>query len=247
MPIYRAPLDDYRFLLHEFFEVEKQTDLPQFGDISPEVIDDVLANAARFCEEVLQPLNQSGDEEGCRFENGVVRTPKGFPAAYKAFAEAGWSGLGAPAEFGGSGLPMFLTLLVSEMTQAANQAFAMYGLLSAGAYLALIENGAPWMKDHIVPRMVSGEWTGTMCLTEPHCGTDLRLMKTRAVEQDDGTWRMSGTKIFISGGEHDLADNIIHMVIAKIPDENGKIRDDLSMVNFFMVPKYIVGEDGSAG
>jgi hypothetical protein len=133
------------------------------------------------------------------------------------------------------------------MMQSANQSFAMYPALSMAAYSALVANGAPWMKEHIVPRMVSGEWTGTMCLTEPHCGTDLRLMKTRAVEQDDGTYRMSGTKIFISGGEHDLADNIIHMVIAKIPDENGKILDDLSTVNFFMVPKYIVKEDGSVG
>jgi alkylation response protein AidB-like acyl-CoA dehydrogenase len=245
MPIYRAPLEDYRFLLHDFFEVAGQGDLPDFAELSTETIDDVLANAGRFCEEVLRPLNQSGDAEGCHFENGVVRTPKGFREAYKAFAEAGWSGLGAPAQFGGSDLPGFLTLLVNEMMQSANQSFAMYPALSMAAYSALAASGAPWMKQHIVPRMVSGEWTGTMCLTEPHCGTDLRLMKTRAVEQDDGTYRMSGTKIFISGGEHDLADNIIHMVIAKIPDESGKIRNDLSMVNFFMVPKYIVKEDGN--
>src|SRR5204863_7352242 len=138
----------------------------------------------KFCEQVLQPLNQSGDAEGCHFENGVVRTPKGFREAYSAFTEAGWSGLGAPAEFGGSGLPGFVTLLVGEMTQAGNQSFAMYRWLSAAACSALVANGTPWMKEHIVPRMVSGEWTGTMCLTEPHCGTDLRLMKTRAVEQD---------------------------------------------------------------
>jgi hypothetical protein len=247
MPVYRAPLEDYGFLLHEFFEVDKQKDLPQFAEITADVIDDVLANAGKICEEVLQPLNQSGDEEGCHYENGVVRTPKGFRQAYKSFAEAGWSGLGAPAEFGGAGLPLLVALLVSEMAQAANQSFAMYSGLSAAAYSALIATGAPWMKLHIVPRMVSGEWTGTMCLTEPNCGTDLRLMKTRAVEQDDGTYRMSGTKIFISGGEHDLADNIVHMVIAKIPDQNGQMRDDLSMVNFFMVPKYIVKKDGTTG
>ncbi|HEY3639270.1 MAG TPA: acyl-CoA dehydrogenase C-terminal domain-containing protein [Rhizomicrobium sp.] len=247
MPVYRAPLDDYRFLLHEFFEVEKQTDLPRFGDLSADVIDDVLVNAAKICEDVLQPLNQSGDEEGCHYENGVVRTPKGFKEAYKSFTEGGWSGLGAPADYGGSELPMFLTMLVGEMTQAANQSFAMYPWLSAAAYSALIANGATWMKQQIVPRMVSGEWTGTMCLTEPHSGTDLRLMRTRAVEQEDGTYRMTGTKIFISGGEHDLADNIIHMVIAKIPDENGQIRNDLSTVNFFMVPKYLVKEDGTVG
>ncbi|HEY6579294.1 MAG TPA: acyl-CoA dehydrogenase C-terminal domain-containing protein [Rhizomicrobium sp.] len=247
MPIYRAPLEDYRFLLHELFEVDKQTDLPQFSDLTADVIDDVLANAAKISEQVLQPLNRSGDEEGCHYDNGVVRTPKGFREAYKSFAQAGWSGLGAPTEFGGAGLPMILTTLVGEMTQAANQSFAMYPWLSAAAYSALIASGAPWMKEHIVPRMVSGEWTGTMCLTEPHCGTDLRLMKTRAVEQDDGTYRMTGTKIFISAGEHDLADNIVHMVIAKIPDETGQVRDDLSTVNFFMTPKYLVKEDGAMG
>src|SRR5277367_4987306 len=247
MPVYRAPLDDYRFVMQELLEVEKYRDLPQFEDLSPDTIDDVLTNAAKFCEEVLQPLNQSGDEEGCHFENGVVRTPKGFKEAFKAYSDSGWSGLGAPTEFGGSNLPSLITLTIGEMAQSANQAFTMYPGLSAAAYGALIATGAAWMKEHIVPKMVSGEWTGTMCLTEPGCGTDLRLMKTRAVEQPDGTYRMTGTKIFISGGDHDLTDNIIHMVIAKIPDENGQIHDDLSTVNFFMVPKFLVKEDGTMG
>jgi alkylation response protein AidB-like acyl-CoA dehydrogenase len=247
MPVYRAPLDDYRFLIHELLELDKERDLPQFGELSPDIIDDVLANAAKFCEDVLHPLNQSGDEEGCHFENGVVRTPKGFKEAFKAYADGGWCGLSAPAEFGGSNLPYFLTLAVAEMAQSANQAFAMYPGLTSAACGALIATGAPWMKEHIVPKMVSGEWAGTMCLTEPNCGTDLRLMKTRAVEQPDGTYQITGTKIFISGGDHDLTDNIIHMVIAKIPDQNGQIHDDLSTVNFFLVPKYIVREDGSPG
>src|SRR5271154_6056216 len=247
MPVYRAPLDDYRFVMHELLDVEKHRDLPGYQDLSPDTIDDILTNAAKFCEEVLQPLNQSGDEEGCHFENGVVRTPKGFKEAYKAYSEAGWGGLGGPAEFGGAGMPVLMTMALSEMGMAANQSLAMYPMLTAGAYGALIATGADWMKQHIVPKMVSGEWAGTMCLTEPDCGTDLRLMKTRAVEQPDGTYLMSGTKIFISGGEHDLADNIIHMVIAKIPDEQGQIHDDLSTVNFFMVPKFIVKEDGSPG
>jgi alkylation response protein AidB-like acyl-CoA dehydrogenase len=247
MPIYRAPVDDYKFLLHELFEMEKQTDLPRFADLSADLLDDILANAGKFCEDVLQPINQSGDEEGCHFENGVVRTPKGFKEAYKAYCEAGWGGLGAPAEFGGSGLPMIVTMAVAEMAQSANQAFAMYPGLTGAAYSALYATGAPWMKEHIVPKMVSGEWCGTMCLTEPNCGTDLRLMKTRAVEQPDGTYRMTGTKIFISGGDHDLTDNIIHMAIAKIPDENGQIKDDLSTVNFFMVPKFLVSEEGQMG
>ncbi|HKD46392.1 MAG TPA: acyl-CoA dehydrogenase C-terminal domain-containing protein [Rhizomicrobium sp.] len=247
MPIYRAPVEDYRFLIHEFLEAEKQRDLPGFQDLSPDLIDDILANAGKICEEVLQPINQSGDEEGCHFENGVVRTPKGFKEAYKVYSEDGWGGLSAPAEYGGAGAPALLNMALTEMAMAANQSLAMYPLLTAGAYGALIATGADWMKQHIVPRMVSGEWAGTMCLTEPGCGTDLRLMKTRAVEQPDGTYRMTGTKIFISGGDQDLTDNIIHMVIAKIPDANGQIHDDLSTVNFFMVPKFMVGEDGKVG
>ena len=247
MPVYRAPLDDYRFVMHELFEIGKQRDLPGYADAEPDLIDDVLKNAAKFCEEVLQPINQSGDEEGCHFENGVVRTPKGFKEAYDAYCEAGWGGLGAPADFGGSGLPMIVTMAVSEMATSANQSFAMYPGLTSAAYSALIATGAPWMKQHIVPKMIAGEWAGTMCLTEPGCGTDLRLMKTRAVEQPDGTYRMNGTKIFISGGDQDLTKNIIHMVIAKIPDADGKIHDDLSTVNFFMVPKFLVNEDGTMG
>jgi alkylation response protein AidB-like acyl-CoA dehydrogenase len=247
MPIYRAPLDDYRFVLNELLEIDKQRDLPQFADLTPDLVEDILTNAAKFCEQVLQPINQSGDEEGAHYENGAVRTPKGFKEAYKAYSEAGWGGLGAPAELGGAGMPMILTMAVAEMAMSANQSFAMYPGLTSAAYSALAATGLPWMKEHVAKKMISGEWCGTMCLTEPNCGTDLRLMKTRAVEQPDGTYRMTGTKIFISGGDHDLTDNIIHMVIAKIPDENGQIQDDLSTVNFFMVPKFLVGEDGKMG
>jgi alkylation response protein AidB-like acyl-CoA dehydrogenase len=247
MPIYRAPVEDYRFLIHEFLETEKQRDLPGFEDLTPDLIDDILTNAGKICEEVLQPINQSGDEEGCHFENGVVRTPKGFKEAYRAYSEGGWGGLSAPTEFGGSGMPTIINMALGEMAMAANQSFAMYPGLTSAAYGALIATGAPWMKEHLVPKMVSGEWAGTMCLTESGCGTDLRLMKTRAVEQPDGTYRVRGTKIFISGGDQDLTDNIIHMVIAKIPDADGQIHYDLSTVNFFMVPKFLVGEDGKMG
>src|SRR5579872_2477174 len=247
MPLYRAPLDDFRFLFNEFFPLETLRDLPQFGDLSSDLLEDILTNAGKFCEEVLQPINQSGDEEGCHFENGVVRTPKGFKEAYKAYSEGGWGALGAPAEWGGSGMPISVTMAVGEMAQSANQAFSMYPGLTGAAMAALGATGEKWMRQHIVPKMVSGEWAGTMCLTEPGCGTDLRLMKTRAVEQPDGSYKMTGTKIFISGGDQDLTDNIIHMVIAKIPDENGQIHDDLSTVNFFMVPKVLVNEDGSNG
>jgi alkylation response protein AidB-like acyl-CoA dehydrogenase len=247
MPIYRAPVDDFRFVLNDLLEVEKHRDLPGFEELTRDLLEDILTNAGKFCEEVLQPINQSGDEEGCHFENGVVRTPKGFKEAYKAYTEAGWGALAAPTKLGGAGMPMMVAMMVGEMAQSANQAFSMYPGLSGAAASALGATGAPWMKEQIVKRMIAGEWTGTMCLTEPNCGTDLRLMKTRAVEQPDGTYRVSGTKIFISGGDHDLTPNIIHMVIAKIPDENGKIYDDLSTVNFFMVPKVLVGEDGKMG
>jgi alkylation response protein AidB-like acyl-CoA dehydrogenase len=247
MPLYRAPIEDFRFLFNEVLELEKQRDLPGFADLDPALVDDILTNAGRFCEEVLQPINHSGDEEGCHFENGAVTTPKGFKEAYKAYCEAGWGGLTAPVEHGGAGLPHVVGLAVLEMSLAANQSLTMYPMLTNGAYDALIATGADWMKEHIVPKLVSGEWAGTMCLTESGCGTDLRLMKTKAVEQPDGTYRMTGTKIFISGGDQDLTDNIIHMVIAKIPDENGQIHDDLSTVNFFMVPKVLVGEDGKTG
>jgi alkylation response protein AidB-like acyl-CoA dehydrogenase len=247
MPIYRAPVDDYRFLFNEFLAVEKHRDLPGFTDLSPDLIDDILTNAGKFCEEVLHPLNQSGDAEGCHFENGTVRTPKGFKEAYKAYCEAGWGGLGAPEAVGGSAMPPLITMAVSEFGMSANQSLAMYPMLTAGAYGALLATGPDWTKQHIVPKMVSGEWAGTMCLTEPGAGTDLRLMKTRAVEQPDGTYRMNGTKIFISGGDQDLTDNIIHMVIAKIPDETGQMHDDLATVNFFMVPKLLVKEDGAVG
>src|SRR5436309_3192069 len=156
MPIYRAPVDDYKFLLHELFELEKQTDLPRFAELSADTVDDVRKNAGKFCEEVLHPLNQSGDEEGCHFENGVVRTPKGFAEAYKAYCEAGWGGLSAPEDAGGSNLPALLTMAVAEMAMSANQAFAMYPGLTSAAYGALYGTGAPWMKQHIVPKM--GRW-----------------------------------------------------------------------------------------
>src|ERR1700761_6839925 len=159
MPIYRAPLEDFKFVMHELLEVEKQQDLPQFSGLDAATVDDVIGSAGKFCEEVLHPINQSGDEEGCHFENGVVRTPKGFKEAYKAYTDGGWSGLGAPEKFGGSNLPMFVTMAMAEMAQSANQAFAMYPGLSTAAYAALIGTGLPWMKEHIVPRMVSGEWT----------------------------------------------------------------------------------------
>ncbi len=247
MPSYKAPVADFEFLLFDVHEIDKYADVPGYKELDKATVHDVLEGAGKFVEEVLQPINQSGDEEGCHFENGVVRTPKGFKEAWNAYREAGWNRLAVPEQYGGAGLPILLTFAVTEMAFSANQAFAMYPGLTSAAYSALAATGAPWMREHIVKRMVAGDWAGTMCLTEPHCGTDLRLMKTKAVEQPDGTYKLSGTKIFISGGDQDLTDNIIHMVIAKIPDENGKVADDLSTVNFFMVPKFLVNEDGTMG
>lgn len=240
MPSYKAPVEDFKFLFHELLEIEKRTDLPGFEDLTPDMTGAILEGGAKFCEEVMQPLNQIGDEQGCVLENGVVRTPEGFKEAFQQFCEGGWNRLGAPEELGGANLPSIITFAFNEMSSSANQALAMYPGLTNAAYGALHATGEPWMKEHVVPKMVAGEWTGTMCLTEPHCGTDLKLMRTNAVEQEDGTYLMNGTKIFISGGDHDMTDNIVHMVIAKIPGEDGKLANDLSTVNFFMVPKFLV-------
>jgi len=248
MPTYKAPVDDFLFLFHDLLKIQDRTDLPGFADLTADMTRAILEGGAKFCEEVLQPLNQSGDEDGCTFENGVVRVPPGFKEAYRQYCDNGWNRLGAPESMGGAGLPAVVTFAFAEMGNAANQAFAMYPGLTSAAYSALAATGDDWMKQHVVPKMAHGEWTGTMCLTEPHCGTDLKLMKTRAIEQDDGTYKLSGTKIFISGGDHDMTDNIIHMVIAKIPDADGKLHDDLSTVNFFMVPKVMVDpESGDLG
>jgi alkylation response protein AidB-like acyl-CoA dehydrogenase len=240
MPSYKAPVEDFLFLFHDLLQIEQRTDLPGFADLTPDMTGAILEGGAKFFEEVLQPLNQVGDEEGCTLENGVVRTPKGFRQAFEKFCEAGWNRLGAAEAAGGAGLPPVVTLAFGEMGSSANQAFAMYPGLSSAACSAIWETGETWMREHIVPRMISGEWTGTMCLTEANCGTDLKLMKTKAVPQPDGTYRMTGTKIFISGGDHDMTDNIMHTVIAKIPDADGKLHDDLTTVNFFLVPKYLV-------
>ncbi|MEQ8745908.1 acyl-CoA dehydrogenase C-terminal domain-containing protein [Pyruvatibacter sp.] len=246
MPTYKAPVDDFMFIFHDLLKIHERSDLPGFEDLTPDMTRAILEAGGKFCEEVLQPINQSGDEEGAHFENGVVRVPAGFKEAYQQYCDNGWNRLGAPESVGGANMPSVVTFAFTEMGMAANQSFAMYPGLTAAAYSALAATGDDWMKEHVVTKMISGEWTGTMCLTEPHCGTDLKLMKTRAVEQDDGTYKLTGTKIFISGGDHDMTDNIVHMVIAKIPDEDGKLADDLSTVNFFMVPKVNVNPETGA-
>ena len=244
MPSYKAPLEDVGFLLNDVFQFDNYNNLPGFADASPDVREAILDEAAKLSEQVLQPLNLSGDQEGCkRHEDGSVTTPKGFKEAFRQVTEGGWLGLSSPAEYGGQGLPVALSQTVNEFQCSANMAFSMYGGLTMGATAALLVHGKPEQKAIFLPKMVSGEWTGTMNLTEPHCGTDLGLLRTKAVKQDDGSYKISGTKIFISAGEHDLADNIIHLVLARIEGAPAGIKG----VSLFVVPKVLVNADGSLG
>ncbi len=243
MPTYKAPLRDMRFVLYELYDGEKLTALPGYEEFSRDLIDPILDEAAKICEEVLQPLNRSGDEEGCTLENGVVRTPKGFKEAYRQFREGGWTGIACSPEFGGQGAPKIVNSLVEEMICSSNLSFGMYPGLSFGAYMALANHGSAEQKATYVPRLVDGTWSGTMCLTEPHCGTDLGQIRTMAQPRGDGSYSITGTKIFISAGEHDLTENIIHLVLARLPDAPKGIKG----ISLFIVPKFEVKADGSLG
>jgi len=244
MPTYKAPVEDVSFLLNDVFQIDRYDNLPGFTDASADVREAILGEAAKLSEEVLQPLNRVGDLEGCkRSDDGSVTTPKGFKDAFKQVAEGGWLGLSAPAEYGGQGLPVTLSQAVNEFQISANMAFSMYGGLTMGATAALLVHGTPELKKTYVPKMVAGEWTGTMNLTEPQCGTDLGLLRTKAVRQPDGSFKISGTKIFISAGEHDLTSNIIHLVLARIEGAPAGIKG----VSLFVVPKVLVNADGSLG
>jgi 3-(methylsulfanyl)propanoyl-CoA dehydrogenase len=244
MPIYKAPVEDVQFLFNDVFQIDRYDNLPGFSDASADVREAILGEAAKLSEEVLQPLNRTGDLEGCtRHDDNSVTTPKGFKGAYKQVAEGGWLGLSAPTEYGGQGLPVTLSQAVNEFQISANMAFSMYGGLTMGATAALIVHGSAEQKKTYVPKMVAGEWTGTMNLTEPNCGTDLGLLRTKAVRQADGSFGITGTKIFISAGEHDLTENIIHLVLARIEGAPGGIKG----VSLFVVPKVLVNADGSLG
>ncbi|MDE2402823.1 MAG: acyl-CoA dehydrogenase C-terminal domain-containing protein [Burkholderiales bacterium] len=244
MPQYKAPLRDMRFLLNEVFDYTSHyASLSNGADATPDMVEAILEGAATFCEEVLAPLNLSGDQEGCHFDNGVVTTPKGFKEAYAEYVAGGWQGLSHPTEYGGQGLPMSLNLLKSEMMGTANWSFTMYPGLSLGCMNTVFQFGSTEQKNTYMPPLVSGEWTGTMCLTEPQCGTDLGQVKTKAEPQADGTYKISGTKIFISAGEHDLAANIVHIVLARLPDAPKGTRG----ISLFIVPKFVVNKDGSLG
>jgi len=240
MQVYSAPLRDMRFVLNELHTDDGFGDLPAFAEITPDLADAVLTEAAKLCEGVIAPLNRSGDEEGCHFENGVVRTPTGFKPAWDQFVAGGWNALVLPTQWGGQGLPEALGKLVDEMVCAANVSFSLYPGLTNGGIAAIDGYASDALKATYLPKMVGGEWSGTMCLTEPHCGTDLGLLRTRADPADDGSYRVSGAKIFISAGEHDLTDNIVHLVLARLPDAPRGVKG----ISLFLVPKFLPDAQG---
>jgi alkylation response protein AidB-like acyl-CoA dehydrogenase len=244
MPTYRAPVDNVMFLLRDVFHVERYNNLPGFAEATPDIVEAVLVEAAKFCEDVLTPLNRVGDKEGCRrHADGSVTTPPGFKDAYGKLVAGGWVGASAPAEFGGQGLPTVLTQAIREFLYSSNMAFAMYSSLALGAVAAIYSHGSSEQKARYLPKLISGEWAGTMNLTEPQCGTDLGQLRCRAAPQPDGSYKITGTKIFISAGEHDLTDNIIHLVLARIdgapPGTKG--------ISLFIVPKFLLTPDGAIG
>lgn len=242
MASYTAPLRDMRFLLNEFVDPARLRSLPGCEEMGPDLVEPILEEAGKLCSEVLFPLNRPGDEEGCRIENGVVRTPAGFKDAYRLYCEGGWASLACEPEFGGQGLPRTVSTLFQEMMCSANLSFGMYPGLSHGAYAALSKHGTQALKDRYLPKLVSGEWSGTMCLTEPQCGTDLALIRTiaRPDPAGDGTYRLDGTKIFITGGDHDLTDNIVHLVLARVADGP----PGLAGLGLFVTAKYLADADG---
>ena len=242
MPSYTAPVKDMQFLLHEVLKISA-ADIPGYADLDPGFTGAVLEEAAKVAQDILTPLNASGDREGCRLENGVVRTPEGFKAAFDTLRAGGWMALDAPEEFGGQGLPYLMHSAVNETFVSANMAFNMYQGLTHGAVSAILAHGTEDQKARWLPKMVSCEWTGTMNLTEPHCGTDLGMMRTKAEPQADGSYKITGQKIFISAGDHDLAENIVHLVLAKAPGGG----EGTKGISLFIVPKVMVNADGSLG
>ena len=218
MATYTAPLRDLRFVYEELFDAGEITALEDYQDATPDLVHAIVEEGAKLCQNELFPLNRSGDEEGCHFDNGNVRTPEGFRAAYAAYLEGGWGGLSCAPEFGGQGMPHSVNIALEEMLCSANLSFSTYPGLTRGVYRALRAFGNEAIKQLYLPRLVSGKWSGTMCLTEPHCGTDLGLLRTRAEPTKEDTYRITGTKIFITAGEHDLTENIVHLVLARLPD-----------------------------
>ncbi|MFM2318682.1 MAG: hypothetical protein RLZZ215_1303 [Pseudomonadota bacterium] len=243
MPTYQTPLRDMRFAYSELFNPADIQALTGFEEVNNELVETILEEAGKFCESVLQPLNRSGDEEGCQFDKGTVTTPTGFKQAYQAYCENGWGALTTNPLYGGQGLPNTVGTMVEEIICATNMSFGMYPGLTHGAYNAIEHYGTEEMKAIYLPKMVEGVWSGTMCLTEPHCGTDLGLLRTKAEPQAEGSYQITGTKIFISSGEHDLTENIVHLVLARLPDAPAGIKG----ISLFLVPKFLVNADASLG
>ncbi|MGH1351523.1 MAG: acyl-CoA dehydrogenase C-terminal domain-containing protein [Methyloligellaceae bacterium] len=245
MPTYKAPLENMYFAIDEVLDATRISQMPGNEEFSMDLVKQILEEGAKVCEEVLFPINQSGDEEGCHWENGNVTTPKGFKEAFQTYTEGGWMGLACDPEYGGMGMPSVLSMAMSEMVSASNTAFGMYPGLTIGAYEAIHAFGTAEQKQMYLPKMVSGEWTGTMNLTEPHCGSDLGLLRTKAADHDasDDSWKISGQKIFISAGEHDMSQNIIHLVLARLPDAPEGVKG----ISLFVVPKFLVNADGTPG
>lgn len=246
MPQYHAPLRDMQFVLHEVLKVQDEfLHMPRFAEVDADTVNAVLEQGAKFCEQVIFPLNKPGDEQGCQHDKNTqaVTTPEGFKQAYQQYIEGGWAALACEPEYGGQGLPQTLNQVFFEMANAANQAWTMYPGLTHGAYECLHAHGTEEQKTLYLPKLTSGEWTGTMCLTEPHCGTDLGLLRTKAEPSGDGSYRLSGQKIFISSGEHDMAVNIVHLVLARLPDAPAGSKG----ISLFVVPKFLPQPDGSLG
>ncbi len=244
MPIYNAPLADMRFILNEVFNAEQFWQANEnLAHVDAATAEAILEEMAKFAQNITLPINRTGDEEGATFKEGQVTTPEGFKQAFKQYAEGGWIGLGAEEEWGGQAMPKMLTVLADEMLFATNPSFMLYPLLSVGAGMALNSYASQEQKETYLPKIYTGEWSGTMCLTEPHAGTDLGIIKTKAEPNADGSYNITGTKIFITGGDHDLAENIIHLVLAKTPDAPAGSRG----ISLFIVPKFLVNEDGSVG
>jgi alkylation response protein AidB-like acyl-CoA dehydrogenase len=246
MPQYHAPLRDMQFVLHELLQVQEAFQhMPRFAEVDADTVNAVLEEGAKFCEEVIFPLNKPGDEQGCQHDKNThaVTTPQGFRQAYQQYIEGGWAALACEPEYGGQGLPQTLNQAFYEMANAANQSWTMYPGLTHGAYECLHAHGTAEQKTLYLPKLTSGEWTGTMCLTEPHCGTDLGLLRTKAEPSGDGSYRLSGQKIFISSGEHDLAANIVHLVLARLPDAPAGTKG----ISLFIVPKFLPQPDGTLG
>lgn len=244
MPEYKAPIREFQYLLNDVFHApDLWASMPGTAEVTEDLANAILEEGGKLSENELLPLNRSGDEQGCKFGDGKVYTPDGFRDIYKLFAESGWISLGGDPDYGGQGMPKMLTVLFDEMVHSANTSFALYPILTAGACLALGAHGSEELKQRYLPKLYSGEWAGSMCLTEPHCGTDLGMIRTKAETQSDGSYKISGTKVFITGGEHDLTDNIIHLVLAKLPDAPAGPKG----ISLFLVPKILLNSDDSLG